>query len=229
MEVELSSVERTAVILDSLPLWVRALKDLAVTSGIRVVGTSSDAASALTMIWKLRPSLLITGIEGEGGVINLDVVRKARGIDPELKVIVISNDRDHAAIGAAFTAGADVYALKDADPSDLAAGMRQAFAQSFFVSAHWSRPADLRKSDHPGSPGLTRRELEILRLVAEGHTNSAMASMLWVTEQTVKFHLHNIYRKLQVSNRTEASRWAQLHGLLAPTQVLSPPISTEVA
>ena len=62
--------------------------------------------------------------------------------------------------------------------------------------------------------GLTKREVEILQLVAEGHSNSQLAKMLWVTEQTVKFHLSNIYRKLEVSNRTEASRWAQLHGLL---------------
>ena len=62
---------------------------------------------------------------------------------------------------------------------------------------------------------LTKRELEILQLVAEGHSNSQLARMLWVTEQTVKFHLSNIYRKLDVGNRTEASRWAQLNGLLA--------------
>ena len=63
-------------------------------------------------------------------------------------------------------------------------------------------------------PDLTRRELEILQLVAEGHSNTQLAKMLWVTEQTVKFHLSNVYRKLDVANRTEASRWAQLHGLL---------------
>jgi DNA-binding NarL/FixJ family response regulator len=62
--------------------------------------------------------------------------------------------------------------------------------------------------------GLTRRELEILRLMAEGHSNTDLAKMLWVTEKTVKFHLSNVYRKLGVSNRTEAGRWAQLNGLL---------------
>ena len=55
--------------------------------------------------------------------------------------------------------------------------------------------------------------MEILRLTAEGHSNSELAKMLWVTEQTVKFHLSNIYRKLDVSNRTEASRWALVNGL----------------
>ena len=63
---------------------------------------------------------------------------------------------------------------------------------------------------------LTRRELEILQLVAEGHSNAQVGRLLWVTEQTVKFHLSNIYRKLDVSNRTEASRWAQVRNLLPP-------------
>ena len=62
---------------------------------------------------------------------------------------------------------------------------------------------------------LTRRELELLKLVAEGHSNAQVARMLWVTEQTVKFHLSNVYRKLGVANRTEASRWAQTRGLLS--------------
>ena len=62
---------------------------------------------------------------------------------------------------------------------------------------------------------LTRREREILQLVAEGHSNAKLAKMLWVTEQTVKFHLSNVYRKLDVSNRTEAARWAQVNGLLS--------------
>jgi DNA-binding CsgD family transcriptional regulator len=68
------------------------------------------------------------------------------------------------------------------------------------------------RQERPG--GLTRRELEILKHVAEGHSNATVARTLWVTEQTVKFHLSNIYRKLDVTNRTEASRWAQINGLL---------------
>jgi DNA-binding CsgD family transcriptional regulator len=72
----------------------------------------------------------------------------------------------------------------------------------------------VRREERFEHPDLTRRELEILKLVAEGLSNAELARMLWVTEQTVKFHLSNIYRKLNVSNRTEASRWAQLHDLL---------------
>ena len=70
----------------------------------------------------------------------------------------------------------------------------------------------------PAAHELTRRELEILRLVADGSSNGQLAKKLWVTEQTVKFHLSNIYRKLEVANRTEASRWAHLNGLLTSPQ-----------
>lgn len=205
--------ERTAIIRDGLPLWVTALSELATATGIRVVGTAAGSEEALELISNLRPTLFITEIDGPDGT-DLDVVKAAREIDPGLKVIVFSTVADSASVGAAFAAGADVYVLKNADPHDLAAGLRQVFNQSFFVAAHWIAPAQPGEPARPGSPSLTRRELEILRLAAEGHTNVAMASMLWVTEQTIKFHLSNIYRKLSVSNRTEAARWAQLHGLL---------------
>ena len=66
---------------------------------------------------------------------------------------------------------------------------------------------------------MTRRELEILKLVAEGQPNATVARKLWVTEQTVKFHLSNIYRKLGVANRTEAGRWAALNGVFAEDDV----------
>jgi DNA-binding NarL/FixJ family response regulator len=73
------------------------------------------------------------------------------------------------------------------------------------------------RAAEPHSCPLTRRELEILRAVTEGHTNARIGRDLWVTEQTVKFHLSNIYRKLGVSNRTEASRYALVNDLFGAT------------
>jgi DNA-binding NarL/FixJ family response regulator len=67
------------------------------------------------------------------------------------------------------------------------------------------------------SAGLTEREVEILRALGEGRSNREIAKQLWLAEQTVKFHLTNIYRKLQVGSRTEAVHWAYSHGLLATT------------
>jgi DNA-binding NarL/FixJ family response regulator len=132
---------------------------------------------------------------------------------------VLSSASDPAHIDAAFAAGAVAYVLKTAHQDDIRVAIRQAFEHSVFVrtptvaeGAGTTAIAKPVASDVVAA--LTKRELEILRLVAEGHSNSQLARILWVTEQTVKFHLSNIYRKLDVANRTEASRWAQLHGLL---------------
>ena len=82
-----------------------------------------------------------------------------------------------------------------------------------FTSA--GAPSSLRSTSQDSPQRLiTERELEILQYVAEGLSNSQIGKQLWVTEQTVKFHLSNIYRKLGVSNRTEASRYALRHGLV---------------
>jgi DNA-binding NarL/FixJ family response regulator len=208
-----SSDTRTAVILVDLPLWVTALRGLAESSDIRVVGSAGKPERALDLISRLRPGVFITEIDSQQGEINLNVVREARRINPELRVIVLSKERGRVAIAEAFRAGADVYVVSDADPDDLVAGMRQLFNQSLFIAADWALPGTVH-SINGSLPDLTRREFEILQLVAEGHTNGSLAAMLSVTEQTIKFHLTNIYRKLDVHNRTEASRWATLHGLL---------------
>ena len=83
------------------------------------------------------------------------------------------------------------------------------------------RPRRSASAAAPDGCPLTTRELEILRLVADGHTNGRIARELWVTEQTVKFHLSNTYRKLGVSNRTEASRYAHLNDLMAVPERLA--------
>ena len=88
--------------------------------------------------------------------------------------------------------------------------------------AFTAAPAPLRRGRRlRDAPALTQRELEILRLAAAGAPNSRIAARLWITEQTVKFHLSNVYRKLGVSNRTEASHHAYVHGLLETT----PPVT----
>ncbi|HEU6446308.1 MAG TPA: response regulator transcription factor, partial [Gaiellaceae bacterium] len=139
-----------------------------------------------------------------------------RAAVPSVRPIVLSMHQDSQMIDAALVAGASAYVVKTAHPEDLASAVRQAFSHSVYLAGRRNlAPAPVKpKTEAADEPVLTRRELEILRLVAEGHSNAQLARMLWVTEQTVKFHLSNIYRKLDVANRTEASRWAQLHGLL---------------
>jgi DNA-binding NarL/FixJ family response regulator len=139
-----------------------------------------------------------------------------------LKAIALASSNDPTQIQAAFSAGAVAYVVKTAHSDDVGVAIRQAFSPSLFLPGAVPAPVVPSAAEPDGqSVGvmLTKREREILKLVAEGHSNSQLARMLWVTEQTVKFHLSNIYRKLDVANRTEASRWAQLHGLLSAPAV----------
>jgi DNA-binding NarL/FixJ family response regulator len=146
---------------------------------------------------------------------GIALVRQAREKAPGSKAIVISMHHDPAHIDAALEAGAVAYVVKTAQADDIAAAIRQAFTHSIFLAGIRPAPSAAEvTSTSNGASNLTRREVEILQLVAEGHSNAHLARQLWVTEQTVKFHLSNIYGKLNVANRTEASRWAQLHGLL---------------
>jgi DNA-binding NarL/FixJ family response regulator len=183
--------------------------------GVEVVAKATSSASALALVEELRPDLLITEIKmGENEMDGITLIRQARERVGSLRAVVLSMYDDAQHVEAAFAAGAVAYVLKTAHPDDLTSAIRQAYEHSIYL-AGGMRPSPAPAVPGPKDiPGLTRRELEILQLVAEGHSNSELARMLWVTEQTVKFHLSNIYRKLNVSNRTEASRWAQLRGLL---------------
>jgi DNA-binding NarL/FixJ family response regulator len=215
--------ERTAVVLDDQPLWLDALEQLLARANVRVVGKTTQVESAIGLVGEYRPDVLIASTDAadvpDGGI---RCIARAHQEWPGLKSVVLAPDYDPRQIEAAFAAGASVCCIKRAAVDDLAVAIRQAFDHSIFLAS--SHGVQVPERTVVGEVGrdkssniLTRREIEILRLVAEGHSNSALAKMLWVTEQTVKFHLANIYRKLDVANRTEASRWAHLNGVLTPT------------
>jgi DNA-binding NarL/FixJ family response regulator len=217
--------EKTAVVLDEQPLWLNAVGDLLARVGVGVIGTATNADEAVRLVEEHRPDMIIASTVPTNVNESLRCIERVKNASPSTKVIVLSASEDSDQIDAAFDAGASVYCMKTAEPEDLASAVRQAFHHSIFL-ARDRRAAGTLTSRQPtvpleNEPDLTRRELEILRLVADGHSNAQLARMLWVTEQTVKFHLSNIYRKLAVANRTEASRWAQLHGLLSGSAVES--------
>jgi DNA-binding NarL/FixJ family response regulator len=207
---------KTAVILDQHPLWLEAVEGVLHGIGIRVAGKATSPSQALTLVEEVRPDLLVADLpQSNGGVDGATLLVKARQVVPQLRAIVLSAHTDPSHIDAALEAGAAAYVAKTTHPDDLASAVRQSFNHSVYMAgARAPAPAGSPVAFNESKARLTRREREILQLVAEGHSNAQLARMLWVTEQTVKFHLSNIYRKLDVSNRTEASRWAQLNGLL---------------
>jgi DNA-binding NarL/FixJ family response regulator len=118
---------------------------------------------------------------------------------------------DDETLEQVFEAGADAVIAKTVHPVSLGTLLREISRDAV---VHLPRRSTRDKTARINCP-LTSRELEILRLVAQGYTNGRIARELWVTEQTVKFHLSNTYRKLGVANRTEASRYAYVNDLMA--------------
>lgn len=210
----------TAVLLDEHPLWLEALERILEGVDITPVGRATRPAQALELVAEHRPTLFVLDVEMNGFAPDgLTFLREAIARVPSLKAIVVSPSDDEAKIDAAFAAGAVAYVLKRARSDDLASAFRQVFSRSLYL-AHGRMPAPVSRTNDGDEVGLTRREREILQLVAEGGTNGDVARRLWVTERTVKFHLANIFRKLDVTNRTQASRWAHAHGLLDAEQTL---------
>jgi NarL family two-component system response regulator LiaR len=203
--------ERTAVLVDPHPLWLEAVEQVFTNNGLTVAGRTGDFERGVALCQQLQPRILVAE-PAEGGV---TCIREACAGVPGLKAIALASADDPAQVQAAFAAGAAAYVVKTAHADDIGVAVRQVFAPSLFMPGLVpTNGAPIATEPHPALDVLTAREREILRLVAEGHSNSQLARMLWVTEQTVKFHLSNIYRKVDVSNRTEASRWAHVHGLL---------------
>jgi DNA-binding NarL/FixJ family response regulator len=205
--------QRTAVVLHRYPLWRDALTRVLANAEIEVEELVSSVEDALERVAQSRPDLLVTAATIEKSGDGIECVSQARQLAPQLRAVVLGETYDEQEANDALAAGAQAYVIETTYADDIAAAIRQVFEPSVYL-AKGHRPAPAPRMPSSAAALLTAREREILRLVAEGSSNAEVARGLWVTEQTVKFHLSNIYRKLGVSNRTEAGRWAQVNGLL---------------
>jgi DNA-binding NarL/FixJ family response regulator len=147
----------------------------------------------------------------------LELIKEVTAEAGDTSLIVLSDQLDSEWLDRVFEAGAIGVISKKAHPLALATLVRETLDGHIFHRASNGRgPGGQLRSPSVLAQDLplTGRELEILQLVASGSTNSEVAGKLWVTEQTVKFHLRNIYRKLDVANRTQASHFAYASGLV---------------
>jgi DNA-binding NarL/FixJ family response regulator len=196
-------------------LWRDAVARVLETVGVETRAKLSTLAAAPSSLARFCPDLVIAETAPDDDIEpGRAWVRYVADEFPETKVVVLSHCHDEMHIAETLARGATAYVVKSTAVEDLAATVRQIFDRSVYL-----RPLPAARVVTP--PALTHvltpRELDILRLAAEGYGNARIARILWVTEQTVKFHLSNVYRKINVTNRTEASHWAQLHGLLDGT------------
>jgi DNA-binding NarL/FixJ family response regulator len=194
------------VLLDPHPIWLDSVRQVLDEMGMGVAAATTVPEEALDAISRLAPRYFVldpTARDGESSWLRL--IGEAIALDPQLTVIACSESGDYETVQAAFAAGAGAFVVKTASKSDIGAALR--LAQTSAIHVARSLPTTT------GNEALTRREYEILQLVAEGHSNAVIGRKLWLVEQTVKFHLSNVYRKIGVQNRTAAARWAELHGV----------------
>jgi two-component system response regulator DevR len=214
------SLPRAAVVLDPHPLYHEGVRAILDPIGITVVGACRSPATALTLLRERQPDVFVAEIDGpEGPAEGIECVRRARERHADLAIVVVSSRVDPPLVDSVLGAGATRYVAKTAPVEEIAEAVRRALTPPIYLVteagtplAHVDTAVGVVTTDLRGAR-LTRRELEVLRLV-EGRSNRQVAELLWVTDETVKFHLANIYRKLGVSSRSEAVAWARLNGLL---------------
>jgi DNA-binding NarL/FixJ family response regulator len=179
---------------------------------IEVVGEARSGAEVLPVVRETRPDLVLVDMH----IPDLDgfgCLERLRRHHPDVKVILFANACEAGAIERARVCGASGYILKSVDPAALAAAIHEAVDGSGWHASEEIDPHEAA-AHHAREAGLTEREIEILRDVARGDSSKVIAHGYGVSEQAIKFHLTNIYRKLGVANRTQAARCAYQLGLV---------------
>jgi DNA-binding NarL/FixJ family response regulator len=203
MAIKVVIADDHKLILDSL---ARALAE---AEDFEVVGQTESGAHVLPLVARTSPDMVLMDVRmpGMDGLTALDFIRKRH---PAVKVVLISASHEQEDIQNALRRGADGYLVKSINPSDIPAALRQAYQGTAFYALG---PPESAEEHLSRNAGLTEREIDVLKAVARGLSNRQISEELWVTPETVKFHLSNIYRKLGVSNRAGAVRYAHQQGL----------------
>jgi DNA-binding NarL/FixJ family response regulator len=210
----------SVVVVDDHQMVRAGLMTLLESSGdLTVVGQAADGAEAVRVVTELMPDVVLMDLS----MPVLDGVEATRRIvagSPGVRVVVLTSFSDRARVNDALAAGAIGYLLKDCEPPELLSAVRAAAAGHvpldprvagvLLPSAGAGRPED----------ALSPRELQVLRLVAEGRANKQIARELAISERTVKAHLGRVFRQIGVQDRTSAALWARDH-LDPPTVVLT--------
>ena len=206
-------VERRIKVLiaDDHPLILQGLRrTLESCEDIEVVGEARAGGEVLPLVKRRAPQVVLIDLRMPG-LDGVEAVRAIKAEAPAVKAVLLSACEDADAIEAAIAAGASGYVLKSVSALDVPSVVRQV-AAGYTVFHEPPSPAGGGDEERVS---LTDREATILAAVAGGKTTKAISAELWLSEHTVKFHLTNIYRKLGVSNRSGAVRYAFEHGLAA--------------
>ncbi len=214
------------VLADDHAVVRRGIREfLEADSALRIVAEAGDGVRALALALELKPDVLVLDIQmpGKSGI---DVARDARAAGLQIAILMLTAYDDEPYIVSALQAGANGYVLKTAEPEELIEAVRAVHEGQSVLDKRLLQRLMRQIAGAPGSGApasgagvaaepLSGRELDVLRLVARGFTNKAIAAQLGISGRTVQGHLANIFGKLNAQSRTDAVMIGLRLGLIA--------------
>jgi DNA-binding NarL/FixJ family response regulator len=199
------------VLVDDHPVYREGLAKLLLECGVDVIAQAGNGADALSLVEEMAPDVVVMDLNMPG-MSGVDVTRKLVERTPASKVLVVSVSAQEEDVTEAILAGASGYVLKDGPVEEVVAGIQAAANGESLISPRIAtmllrrmrldEPADI---EAPAMTPLSARELQVLRLVAEGKGNQEIGEALYIGQSTVRNHISSILMKLQVENRVQAA------------------------
>jgi len=213
--------EPRVLLVDDHDLFRTGLKTLLEEQGIRVVGEAANGQAALRLVTEVAPEVVIMDLNMPG-LSGVATTREVTSLSPLTRVVVLTISSDDNDVMDAVMAGACGYLLKDSSIHDLVGGIRAAAAGESLISPQIAAKVLQRLRAQATSTDvaekvtaeLSDREIEVLKLIANGKDNAEIARDLYISPKTVKNHISNILMKLQIENRIQAAVYAVRSGLV---------------
>jgi DNA-binding NarL/FixJ family response regulator len=207
--------------VDDHDLFRTGLRNLLEEQGVLVVGEAADGAQAIRMVRELAPDVVVMDLNMPG-MTGVEATRQVTSLAPLTRVVVLTiSDQDEDVMNA-ILAGACGYLMKDSSIQDLMQGIRAAAVGESLISPHIAAKV-LQRMRATGTSEqdaetiraeLSDREIEVLKLIANGKDNAQIAAELVISPKTVKNHISNILMKLQIDNRIQAAVYAVRSGIV---------------
>lgn len=208
---------QTIITIDDHPLFRKGLADLIdMDDSLALIGEAASGEEGLALAVELEPDLVLLDINMKG-MDGLETLRALKAADLDSRVMMLTVSDNETDVLAAIRAGADGYLLKDMEPEDTLESIRTAASGKLVVSDRLTELLASALRSESNTPqdseeaSLTIREHEILALIAEGLSNKLIARALDISPGTVKVHVKNVLRKLNLNSRVEAAVWALKH------------------
>jgi len=213
--------EVRVVVVDDHDLFRTGLKSLLEEQGVNVVGEAPNGQTAIRLASELAPDVVVMDLNMPG-LTGVETTRKLSGVAPLTRVVVLTISADDKDVMDAVMAGACGYLLKDSSIQDLIVGIRAAAAGESLISPQIAAKVLRRLRSQSSNEDaaetiraeLSDREIEVLKLIANGKDNAQIARELFISPKTVKNHISNILMKLQIDNRIQAAVYAVRSGIV---------------